>query len=95
MATVIDSLVVLLGLDASNYKKGREQAQKETGETARKVQAAADDISKSLLDVGKSVATLFLGFETASGFGKWLANLNSGEAALGRTAANIGMSAHE
>ena len=95
MATVIDSLVVLLGLDASNYKKGREQAQKETDETSRKVQESADHITKSLLDVGKSVATLFLGFETASGFGKWLAGLNSGEATLGRTAANIGMSAHE
>ena len=46
MATVIDSLVVLLGLDASNYKKGREQAEKETGETARKAKAAADQITK-------------------------------------------------
>src|SRR5580658_1785022 len=95
MATVIDSLVVLLGLDGSNYKKGREQAQKETGETARKVQESADHITKSLLDVGKAVGVLFLGFETASGFTKWLAGLNTGEAALGRTAANIGMSAHE
>jgi hypothetical protein len=95
MATVIDSLVVLLGLDASNYKKGRETAEKETKETARKSKAAADDITKSLVDVGRQVAVLMLGFDSAIGFGKWLGALNAGEAALGRTAANIGMSAHE
>ncbi len=95
MATVIDSLVVLLGLDASNYKKGRETAEKETGETARKAQASADAITKSLTEVGRTVASLFLGFESASGLTKWLGSLNAGEAQLGRTAANIGMSAHE
>lgn len=95
MATVIDSLVVLLGLDASNFKKGRETAEKETTETARKSKAAADDITKSLTEVGRTIAGLFLGFESISGFAKFLGTLNSGEAALGRTAANIGMSAHE
>jgi len=95
VATVIDSLVVLLGLDASNYKKGRETAQKETAETARKAKGSADDITKSLTEVGRTIAGLFLGFETATGFAKWLGALNSGEAALGRTSANIGMSAHE
>ncbi len=95
MATVIDSLIVLLGLDASGYKKGRETAEKETGETARKAKEAADQITKSLSEVGRTIAGLFLGFESVSGFTKFLGSLNSGEAALGRTAANIGMSAHE
>ena len=94
-STVIDSLVVLLGLDASNFKKGRETAEKETGETARKAKASADAITKSLTEVGRTIAGLFLGFESVSGFTKFLGNLNSGEAALGRTAANIGMGAHE
>lgn len=94
-STVIDSLVVLLGLDASNFKKGRETAEKETQETARKSKLAADDITKSLAEVGRTIAGLFLGFESATGFAKWLGSLNAGEAALGRTAANIGMSAHE
>ena len=95
MATVIDSLIVKLGLDASNFKKGREQAEKETQETSRKTRSSADDITKSLTEVGRTVAGLFLGFESASGFAKWLGALNTGEAALGRTAANIQMSAHE
>lgn len=94
-STVIDSLVVLLGLDASNYRKGRETAEKETSETARKAKESADAITKSLTEVGRTIAGLFLGFESASGFGKWLRGLNSGEAALGRVATNIGLSAHE
>jgi hypothetical protein len=95
MATVIDALVVTLGLDASKYKQGRETAQKETQETARVAKQAADQITKSLTEVGRTIAGLFLGFESASGFVKFLGNLNSGEAALGRTAKAIGMSAHE
>lgn len=95
MATVIDSLVVLLGLDASNYKKGREQAEKETKETARVTRNSADAITKSLADVGKTIAGLFLGFESATGFAKWLGGLNASEAALGRNAKQLGLSAHE
>lgn len=95
MATIIDALVVTLGLDSKQWTKGREQADKETETTRRKTKEAADDISKSLQDVGKTIAGLFLGFESATGFAKWLGGLNAGEAALGRTAANIGLNVHE
>jgi hypothetical protein len=95
VATVIDSLVVLLGLDASNYKKGRETAEKETKETARVTRQSADAITKSLTEVGRTVAALFLGFESVSGFTKFLGELNQGEADLGRTAATLGITAHE
>ena len=74
-STVIDALIVTLGLDAANYKKGRETAEKETSETARKSQLAADQITKSLTEVGKTIASLFLGFESATGFAKWLGDL--------------------
>lgn len=40
MATVIDSLVVLLGLDVSDYKKNEEEAAKATAGTAAKVTTA-------------------------------------------------------
>lgn len=95
MATVIDSLVVMLGLDASKYKKGREEAQKETSETARVVKNSADDITKSLSEVGRTIAGLFLGFESISGLTKWLGALNADEAALGRTAKTLGLTGHE
>lgn len=92
---IIDALVVTLGLDSKQWTQGREIVDKETEETRRKTKTAADDMSKSLLEVGKTIGALFLGFETATGFAKFLGNLNVGEAALGRTAANINMSAHE
>lgn len=93
--TIIDALIVTLGLDASKFKKGREQAEAETERTQRKVKENSEGITKSLMDVGKTISGLFLGFETASGFAKWLGALNTGEAALGRTAKTVNMSAHE
>ena len=95
MPTIIDSLIVKLGLDATQYKRGREQAERETGETARKVRQSGDDITKSLLDVGRTIANLFLGFETISGFSKFLGSLNASQAALGRTASQLGIGVHE
>ena len=95
MATVIDALLITLGLDASNFKKGAAQAEKSTKDTAESVRKSAGEKTASLAEVGRGVAKLFLEFETAAGFIKWLGNLNRGEAELGRTAANLGISAHE
>jgi hypothetical protein len=95
LATIIDSLIVTLGLDASKYKQGTQQATAATAETARKTKLAAEQITKSLAEVGRTVAALFLGFETVSGFGKFLAGLNEGEASLGRTAKTLDMNVHE
>jgi hypothetical protein len=95
MTTVVDALVVTLGLDPSNFKKGTEQAEKSLGETADATKKASGIITQSLQDVGKQVAILFLGFESAVGFLKMLGGLNQASADLGRTAANLGISAHE
>ena len=95
MATIIDELVTIVRLNAQPFKQGRYEVEKETDELKRKTKSSADDMTKALLDVGKSIGALFLGFSGATGFAKWLGQLNEGEAALGRTAANIGMSAHE
>ena len=95
MATIIDALLITLGLDASNFKKGAAQAEKSTKDTAESVRKSAGEMTASLAEVGRGVAKLFLEFETAAGFIKWLGNLNRGEAELGRTAANLGISAHE
>ena len=95
MATIVDALVITLGLDPSNFKKGEAEATKATKDTAASVKKSADEMTASLAEVGRGVAKLFLEFETAAGFIKWLGNLNRGEAELGRTAANLGISAHE
>lgn len=118
--TIIDSLMVLLGLNPEGYKKGAEEVgkiddamaakRKSGGEKEAKTEKEAaarrkseakarekeaQQVTKSLEELGRSVAVLFLGFEGVTGLAKWLGGLNEGEAQLGRTSANIGMSAHE
>lgn len=95
MSTIIDALLVTFGVDITQYKKGSQEAEKSLADTARKQKKSADDMSKSFADVGRNIATLFLGFESASGFAKWLGGINKGEADLGRFARNVGQSGHE
>lgn len=119
-ATIIDSLVVLFGLDPTGYTKGADEvaraqaaldAKRKRGvvntdkeekdlAAARKkrsaeVSKASKEVSQSFKDVGLTIAGLFLGFESATGFVKFLAGLNTGEAQLGRTAVKLGMGVHE
>lgn len=95
MTTIVDALVVTLGLDPRNFKKGQAESKKAVGELRDQTVKAADVMSKSLLDIGKKVALLFLGFETAVGFFKMVAAVTTTTADLGRSARNLGMSAHE
>lgn len=95
MATIIDALLVTFGIDASQYKKGQQEADKSLQETKRKNKQATEDIGKQFNKLGLDIAAMFLGFEGASGFVKFLGGLNKGEADLGRLARNIGMNAHE
>jgi len=95
MATIIDALLVTFGIDASQYKKGQQEADKSLQETKRKNKQATTEIGKQFDDLGRSVLAMFLGFEGAVGFVKFLGGLNKGEADLGRFARNIGLSVHE
>jgi hypothetical protein len=52
-------------------------------------------MGKALLGVAKAASLAFLGFETLKGAVKFLDNVNTSTAALGRNAANIGGSAHD
>lgn len=95
MATIIDALLVTFGIDATQYKKGQQEAGKALEETKRKNKTATEDIGKQFNRLGLDIAAMFLGFEGASGFVKFLGGLNKGEADLGRFARNIGLGAHE
>lgn len=118
--TIIDSLVVLFGLDPAGYKKGadevgkidanlagkqksqgdksdkaeKDRARRRSGEV-KQLQRQGDELARSFRQVGLSVAGMFLGFESVTGFAKFLGGINLTEAQLGRTAANIGMGVHE
>ena len=95
---VIDSLVVLLNLDASGYKKGHkesgdaldktkdkaEKTNKEMAEGAKKAAAAYSKVRNELL----GLITAYLGVSAVKSF---VENLTTGDAAVGRLAHNLGM----
>ena len=93
MPTVVDSLIVTLGLDPSNFRKGTEQAGKSLEATRDKVTKASDDMGRSLASLGRMAATLFLGFEGVSGALKFLGTVNNTTDRIGLLSKNLGTSA--
>jgi len=102
MATVIDSLIVTLGLDPSAYKKGAGDV--EAG--ARKVNEAERNRAKVSGEASKIVAegytrarnellSLAAAALGANSIKSFFANMVTGQATLGRLAVNLGMSARE
>ena len=55
MATVIDQLVVKLGLDSSDFKKG----EKELGSSLDKARKGTEKTAKQMKDSGKDAAAFF------------------------------------
>lgn len=98
-ATIIDALVVTLGLDARGFKNGVRKTQddfsagtkKWTSETKKSVNALSD----AFAEVGRQAALMFLGFEGIKGTLSFFAGLNVANANLGRFSKNLGESAHE
>ena len=93
--TIIDRFVVLLGLDTKNFDKNRKAAVKNTKAAQEDLKGSTDALVGSLTKVGGAVATMLLGFDGIRSGVKMFADLNTANAQLGRTAANIGSSVHE
>ena len=102
MTTVIDSLLVVLGLDSSGFDKGRKQ----TAEGFKKTRDEAEKTGGSLGEFDKKAAAgfaslkneaigLFLAFQGASSIKDFVGNMITGDAAAGRLAKNLGMSVNE
>ncbi len=102
MPTVIDSLLVTLGLDVKEYDKGTKDA---TDSTKKLKQASEKDL-KAIEENGKKLAESFSAVKReligllalavgAHGLKEFLANTITGQANLGRLAQNLGMSARE
>ena len=95
MATIIDSLLVTLGLDDKPYKKGAaeaDRAQKQFKDNSKKTNS---EITDQLKAVTRQVALMVVGFESLRGAIGFLAGINNADAALGRLAANTGTNVHE
>lgn len=98
MPTIIDELIIKLGLDASGYKRGADQAKGDLRKTSEEAKKRAKEIE----DAGKRASAFFtklrneaLGLFAALAVGRGLTqfvqNTIGAEAAVGRLAKNIGM----
>lgn len=94
-ATIIDALVVTLGLDGGPYKRAARDAAREQAKLKESVKKGSNEVGDALKDVGRQVATLVLGFEGIKGAISFFAELNVGQANLGRFSKNLGESARE
>lgn len=95
MATIIDSLIVTLGLDNTEYNKKAKEAESSQNKFRDTTKKNGYDIGSSLLRIGKAASALFLGFESVKGAINAFAGLIVNNANLGRFAANVGQGAHE
>lgn len=99
MPTVIDSLVVTLGLDAAKFTTGQRTAREDLTKTRQNANTAAKEISASgaqaaqffgkLRNEALSLAAVFVG---GMGLKSLVQNINTADAATGRLSRNLGIS---
>lgn len=102
MATVVDSLIVTLGLDPSDFDKGSKQAAAAFLKTRDAAKAAGKDIedsskfASSAIDrITKSALGFFGVLLGANSIKDFVAGVVSSNVALGNLSANLGISAQE
>lgn len=102
MATIIDALVMTLGLDASDYQKNRQKVKKENQSFTEEQKKQLDKIEKqakqalsAISNVQKGILGLFTAVAGATGVGQFLTQVNQAEAALGRLSSHTGQSTEE
>lgn len=96
-ATVVDALVVTLGLDPAPFQKGQrvaDDAMKKTKDAAVKNAKAIEEANKNTLSYVSKLTTGFLGLFAVlaggRGFKDLIEDVNAANAALGRFSANLG-----
>jgi hypothetical protein len=81
--------------DRVNKRKDKEERERARVEkqNAQQRKRDTDELTGSVVTLGKSLAAAVLGYESVIGFAKDLAKLTGGEAALGRSATKLGIGA--
>lgn len=99
MATIIDSLIVTLGLDPSGFTKGGKQAdaalvktKQQAVKSGKEIEQAAKGAAEFLGRVRNQALALFAAFEAGRGVKAFVADVTAGDVALGRMARSIGIS---
>jgi hypothetical protein len=99
MATVIDSLVVALNLDPTNFVKGSKDVQNayaktkdEAVKSSKQVEESTSRLTQSIAKVSATVLGLFAVLLGGRGFQEFISDTNSANLALGRFSAQLGVS---
>lgn len=102
MPTIIDALVVTLGMDSSGFKKGTrdvdeslDKTRKGTDRTAKEIEASGIRAAQFVNRLKAEFIGLFATITAGKGIANFVSDSISGTAALGRMAANLNMSARE
>ncbi|MDH0563776.1 hypothetical protein [Acinetobacter courvalinii] len=102
MATIIDALIMTLGLDDSDYHKTSQKVKKENQSFTEEQKKQLDKIEKqakqalsAISNVQKGILGLFTAVAGATGVGQFLTQVNQAEAALGRLSSHTGQSTEE
>lgn len=102
MPTVIDSLVVELGLDPSKFTKGQREALnqfKQTQEAAvrggKEIEEQGRRTTQTFSSLRNQAVGLFAAFTGGKGLQEFVSYLNRSDATLGRFSRNVGISAGE
>ncbi|MGX9982934.1 hypothetical protein [Methylobacterium fujisawaense] len=97
MATVVDALVVTLGLDPKDFTKGQKQAAAELVKTRQAAQKEGAAIEKSLDGAAEAVdrlarnaLKLFAIFTAGRAVKEFVSDITAADAAMGRLAKSIG-----
>lgn len=98
MTTVIDALVVQLGLDPSNFTKGQKQAATSFLKTRQAAEKEGKQIERSLDNAGEAVERLarnalklFAVFTGGRALGTFITDIGRADAAMGRMADRLGV----
>ncbi|MGN6774998.1 phage tail tip lysozyme [Rhizobium sp.] len=99
MATLVDSLIVSLSLDPTQFNKGQKDAaaaflktRQEAEKSGKIIEDSAKKTADAITKVTREVLTLYATFLGARGLKEFVAQLDSADASLGRFSANLGQS---
>lgn len=99
MATIIDALIVTLGMDAKDFEvksKGIDKSIRKTDEVTRKMSkdfdAMGKQFSSALASIRNQTVALLAVFTTGKGVKSFITNTVNSSAALGKLSDNIGIS---
>ena len=103
MATILDALLVTLELDGSRFKRGADEAQgslKDTEEQAARTAKEMEARGKQAAEFFNEIKTAAIGFAavlatTVAGIAKLTTSFSGSDAALGRTAEQLGIGTEE